>query len=139
MSAAHLPQDRWLDLSELLRELLAQGRISQDAAEQAMSVRHQAAGNLLHPLEVIAGQQLPDLQQLGTHLNLESLTAWLARQAGQPYLRIDPLRIDVASITPLMSFAFAQRHKILAVAVDGQSVTVASAQPYVRALSLIHI
>lgn len=51
MSAAHLPQDRWLDLSELLRELLAQGRISQDAAEQVMSVRHQAAGNLLHPLD----------------------------------------------------------------------------------------
>lgn len=133
MSAAHLPQDRWLDLSELLRELLAQGRISQGAAEQAMSVRHQAAGNLLHPLEVIAGQQLPDLQRPGAHLDLDSLTAWLARQAGQPYLRIDPLRIDVASITPLMSFAFAQRHKILAVAVDGQSVTVASAQPYVSA------
>ncbi|KPX34679.1 Type II secretion system protein E [Pseudomonas amygdali pv. eriobotryae] len=31
-----------------------------------------------------------------------------------------------------MSYAFAQRHKILAVAVDRESVTIASAQPYVR-------
>ena len=38
MAAAHIAQDHWLDLSELLRELLAQGRISQDAAEQAMQV-----------------------------------------------------------------------------------------------------
>ncbi|MDG6404644.1 hypothetical protein QCD79_33075, partial [Pseudomonas quasicaspiana] len=36
-------------------------------------------------------------------------------QSGQPYLRIDPLKIKVASVTPLMSYAFAQRHKILAV------------------------
>jgi len=133
MSAAHIPQDRWLDLRELLRELLAQGRISQDAAEQVLSSRPHAAGNVLHPLELIANQQLPDLQQPGRHLDLDNLTAWLARQAGQPYLRIDPLRIDVPSITPLMSHAFAQRHKILAVAVDAQSVTVASAQPYVSA------
>ncbi|MDF2395316.1 type II/IV secretion system protein [Pseudomonas sp. 3MA1] len=132
MTAAQVSPDRWLDLSELLSDLLAQERISQDAAEQAMSARRQGADPHLHPLELIASQQLPDRQQPGRHLDLDSLSAWLARQAGQPYLRIDPLRIDVAGITPLMSFAFAQRHKILAVAVDAHSVTVASAQPYVR-------
>ncbi|MCO7571634.1 Flp pilus assembly complex ATPase component TadA [Pseudomonas chlororaphis] len=132
MTAAQVSPDRWLDLSELLSDLLAQERISQEAAEQAMSARRQGADPHLHPLELIASQQLPDRQQPGRHLDLDSLTAWLALQAGQPYLRIDPLRIDVAGITPLMSFAFAQRHKILAVAVDAHSVTVASAQPYVR-------
>ncbi|PYY80135.1 type II/IV secretion system protein [Pseudomonas sp. TKO26] len=132
MHAAQVSPDRWLDLSELLSELLAQERISQDAAEQAMSERRQGADPSLHPLEFIASQQLPDRQHPGRHLDLDSLTAWLAQQAGQPYLRIDPLQIDVAGITPLMSFAFAQRHKILAVAVDAHSVTVASAQPYVR-------
>ncbi|NBF07681.1 GspE/PulE family protein [Pseudomonas sp. Fl4BN1] len=133
MTAAHTLQDRWLDLNELLRELLVQGRISQDAAEQAMRARRHGTRNPLHPLEVIASQQLSDLHHPGRHLDLDSLTSWLAEQAGQPYLRIDPLRIDVASTTPLMSYAFAQRHKILAVAVAAQSVTVASAQPYVRA------
>ncbi|WP_404937873.1 GspE/PulE family protein [Pseudomonas sp. JDS08PS003] len=133
MAATQTPQDHWLELSELLRELLTQGRISQDAAEQAISARPHGTSNPVHPLELIASQHLPDLQRPGQHLDLDSLTAWLARRAGQPYLRIDPLQIDVASITPLMSCAFAQRHKILAVAVDAQSVTVASAQPYVSA------
>jgi len=38
----------------------------------------------------------------------------------------------VAAVVPLMSYAFAQRHGILAVAVDSDTVTVASAQPHVN-------
>jgi len=133
MSAPRLVQDRWLDLGDLLRELLAQGFISQDAADQALSSRHNATNSPLHPLEFLASQHLDDLSRPGRHLDLENLTLWLAQQAGQPYLRIDPLKIDVAAITPLMSYAFAQHHGILAVSVDHDAVTIASAQPYVSA------
>ena len=131
MSVVATSRDRWLDLNDLLRELVAQKFISQDAAEQALSKRRHVHNDQLHPLEFIASQQLDDLSQPGKTLGLESLTCWLAQQAGQPYLRIDPLRIDVAAVTPLMSYAFAQRHRILAVAIDREAVTVASAQPYV--------
>ena len=125
-------QDRWLDLNDLLRELVAQGFISQDSAEHALNARRRNASlGQMHPLEFIASQQLDDLSRPGKPLDLESLTLWLSRQAGQPYLRIDPLKINVAAVTPLMSYAFAQRHKILAVAIDREAVTVASAQPYV--------
>lgn len=56
-------------------------------------------------------------------------------------MRIDPLKINVAAITPLMSYAFAQRHKILAVAIDRDAVTVASAQPFVSGweVDLTHV
>ncbi|MGE7959273.1 GspE/PulE family protein [Pseudomonas sp. NPDC089530] len=131
MSVPLVTQDRWLDLNDLLRDLVAQGFIGQDSAEQALSTRRTAANSQLHPLEFLASQQLDDLRRPGKRLDLESLTLWLAQQAGQPYLRIDPLKIDVAAITPLMSYAFAQRHKILAVAIDAEAITVASAQPYV--------
>src|SRR5450830_322042 len=133
MSVASLSQDRWLDLNELLRELHAQGFISQEAAEQALAARRTSRDTQLHPLEFIASQQLADLSRPGKPLDLENLTLWLARHAGQPYLRIDPLKINVAAVTALMSYAFAQRHKILAVAVDRDGVTIASAQPHVRA------
>ncbi|WP_122667066.1 GspE/PulE family protein [Pseudomonas viridiflava] len=134
MSAhASSSQDRWLDLNDLLRDLVAQEFIDQNSAEQALTQRRSAANLQLHPLEFIATQQLDDLKRPGRKLDLETLTAWLAAQSGQPYLRIDPLKIQVASVTPLMSYAFAQRHKILAVAVDRDSVTIASAQPYVCA------
>ncbi|MEK1844632.1 MAG: ATPase, T2SS/T4P/T4SS family, partial [Pseudomonas sp.] len=132
MSVQLATQDRWLDLNDLLRELVAQGFISQDSAEHALNARRRHAINgQQHPLEFIASQHLDDLSRPGKHLDLESLTLWLSQQAGQPYLRIDPLKINVAAITPLMSYAFAQRHKILAVSIDRDAVTVASAQPFV--------
>ncbi|AWT11859.1 type II secretion system protein E [Stutzerimonas frequens] len=133
MSVLNSPtQDRPLDLADLLRELVAQGRVAQDSAEQCLTVRRSAVANQQHPLEFLAAQQLDDLRRPGKKLDLETLTVWLAEHAGQPYLRIDPLKIDVAAITPLMSYAFAQRHSILAVAVDASAVTIASSQPFVH-------
>ena len=136
-----LAPDRLLELGDLLAQLLAEGRISQQSAEQCLAIRRSTVNSPQHPQEFLAAQQLDDLQRPGQRLDLESLTQWLAEYAGQPYLRIDPLKIDVAAITPLMSYAFAQRHKILAVAVDSESVTIASAQPLVRSweADLVHV
>ncbi|MEN5151229.1 GspE/PulE family protein [Pseudomonas orientalis] len=110
-------QDRPLELQQLLPALIEQQLITPETARQLSS----APASARHPLELIAAQ--------GTCL--ETLTQWLARHVDQPYLRIDPLKIDVATVVPLMSHAFAQRHAILAVAVDARSVTVASAQPHI--------
>ena len=110
--------DHPLELHQLLPALIEQGLITAQAAQKIS-----AAPCNQHPLECIAAEGPC----------LETLTQWLARHAGQTYLRIDPLKIDVAAVVPLMSHAFAQRHGILAVAVDAQSVTVASAQPHVSA------
>ncbi|XVO87239.1 GspE/PulE family protein [Pseudomonas palleroniana] len=113
-----MPVDQRLELHPMLPALIDAGLITSDVAQRLARV---PADNTQHPLECIAAQGPC----------LETLTQWLARQAGQPYWRIDPLKIDVAAVVPLMSHAFAQRHTILAVAVDAQTVTVASAQPYV--------
>jgi general secretion pathway protein E len=133
--------DRFLDLNDLLRELVAQGRLLQETAEQCMTLRRSAANSQQHPLEFLGAQQLDDLARPGKKLDLETLTLWLAEQAEQPYLRIDPLKINVAAVTPLMSYAFAQRHKILAVAVDSSAVTIASSQPFVKSweANLTHV
>lgn len=142
MSVLNSPaQDRFLDLNDLLRDLVAQGRLLQETAEQCMTLRRSAANSQQHPLEFLGAQQLDDLTRPGKKLDLETLTVWLAEQAGQPYLRIDPLKINVAAVTPLMSYAFAQRHKILAVAVDSSAVTIASSQPFVKSweANLTHV
>ncbi|MCE5982859.1 GspE/PulE family protein [Pseudomonas sp. LF19] len=124
----NLSEDRWLDLGTLLDELVADQRISPDDRNICPPVQHEQ-----HPLEWIASQQLADLGNPGQRLDLGTLCQWLARQAGQPYLHIDPLKIDLARLTGLMSAGFARRHGILALAADASGVTVASAQPYVRA------
>ena len=113
-----MPADQRLELLPLLPPLIDAGLVTADMAKRLSAL---APSHTQHPLESIAA--------LGP--SLESLTQWLAGHAGQPYWRIDPLKIDVATIVPLMSHAFAQRHAILAVAVDAHSVTIASAQPFV--------
>ncbi len=113
-----MPADQRLELHQLLPALVDGKLITPELAQRLSAL---PASNTQHPLERIAA--------LGP--DLETLTQWLAQHAGQPYLRIDPLQIDVAAVVPLMSHAFAQRHAILAVAVDAQTVTVASAQPHI--------
>ena len=114
-----MPADRPLELQQLLAALVDAGLVTRDIEKRVSAL---SAGNTQHPLECIAAQGLC----------LETLTQWLARHTGHPYLRIDPLKIDVATVVPLMSHAFALRHAILAVAVDAHTVTVASAQPHVN-------
>ena len=123
--------DRWLDLNNLLSTLLAQNRIQQNCAEQALLRSREASSAALHPLVFLAQQQFCDPGRDGRILDLETLTAWLADHAEQPYLRLDPLKVDAATVTGAMSFAFAQRHGIIAVAADASAITIASTQPWV--------
>lgn len=135
--------DRLLDLADLLNVLVEQGRLTQETAEQLGMLRRAAAGDTakLHPLEFIAGQAPDDVSRPGKKLDLDSLSRWLAVEANQPFFRIDPLKINVAAVTPLMSFAFAQRHRILAVELSEREVVIASAQPFVSSweANLVHV
>lgn len=135
--------DRLIELADVLNALVEQSMLSLDTAEQISTLRRSASADTLklHPIEFIAAQAPDDLIRPGRKLDIEILSRWLAAEAGQPYYRIDPLKINVAAITPLMSFAFAQRHRILAVEVNEREVVIASAQPFVRSweANLVHV
>ncbi|MBC2679496.1 type II/IV secretion system protein [Pseudomonas sp. CFBP 8758] len=127
----HCP-DGSLNLDDLIDALLVEGLIAADVAQALCDDLKQECAHPAHPLQRLADCRLPDPRQPGHLLTLEVLSRWLADHAGQPYLRIDPLCIDVATVVALMPQAFAMRHNILAVAVDEHSVTIASAQPWQR-------
>ena len=65
-------------------------------------------------------------------LGLEPLTEWLAKRVGMEYLHIDPLKIDFAGVTDVMSSAYATRFRILPVAVSDKEAVIATAEPHVR-------
>jgi len=65
-------------------------------------------------------------------LGLEELTEWLAGKVGLDYLRIDPLKIDFAAVTAVMSSAYATRFGVLPVQVGLREVVVATTQPFLR-------
>ncbi len=119
-----------IDLGELLDALAADGLLDPADARRLRYSPRTRAGATLHPVNQVADWQLVAPAD-GRPLDLQRLLAWLAQRAGQPLYHIDPLRIDVAAITSVMSFAFARRHRILAVECRDDEVVVAGAEPLV--------
>jgi general secretion pathway protein E len=125
------PHESRLSLSDICRALVQSGEIDQADAEKVLSANLGAESQERHPLEVVAIAGLTS-QQSGRVLDSERLTRWLAEWAGHPYYHIDPLKIDTPAIAKVMSYAFAQRHGILAVEIGQQEVLIASAEPFKR-------
>jgi general secretion pathway protein E len=121
--------EHFLTLAELVAALHAQGRLSDRAREHLANVN---VGSI-HPLVFLAEQKLEDAAHPGTLLTMERLLHWLGEQVQQAVYEIDPLKIDVTAVAEVMSRAFAERHRILAVEVNDQEVVIASAEPYRRA------
>ncbi|MCK4708207.1 MAG: Flp pilus assembly complex ATPase component TadA, partial [Gammaproteobacteria bacterium] len=84
-----------------------------------------------HPLQIIAERNWKDETKPSKLLSLEYLTNWLAERFNQDYYRIDPLKIDVGSVTDVMSYAYAARFNVLPVNVDEDSITFATCEPNV--------
>ncbi|MCP5158019.1 MAG: type II/IV secretion system protein [Gammaproteobacteria bacterium] len=125
------PEHR-LSLKEVLDELVADGLI--DAAEVERSgLGIKTDRGQLHPLVVIANKQLRQCRPPQQALSLELLTEWLAGKAGLPYLRIDPLKFDIAAVErllPFVSYEYAARYQILPIAADDGRVVFATAEPW---------
>ncbi len=120
-----------LELDEVLLALAADGVLTEaDAKRVRNDVRTVRGRAELHPLVLVANLKLPDQRDPGKPLSLEVLTQWLADKAGLPYLKIDPMKIDVATVTQVVSHGYAQRYRILPVAVTEQQATFASSEPF---------
>jgi general secretion pathway protein E len=120
-----------VDLAGFVAALVATGHVADDAAHALLALRRDRDALRKPVLAWLAEQNLLDLAPPHRPLDIETLTRLLAEQAGQEYYRIDPLKIDVAQITQVMSYAFTQRHGILAVEVRAQEVLIASTEPYI--------
>ncbi len=126
-----LPEHR-LNLKEVLDELVADGLVDRAHLERVGAELRSDRGEL-HPLVVIANKKLHHLQPPHQVLSLELLTEWLAGKVGLPYLRIDPLKLDIAAVErllPFVSYDYAARYHILPVAADDTRVVFATTEPY---------
>ncbi len=85
----------------------------------------------VHPLVLIADQGLKSDTKPAYPLTLEKLTSWLAEKTGSPYLRIDPLKIDVNNVTRAIPQAYASKLHILPVEVNARELVVATCEPFI--------
>ncbi|HEY9034801.1 MAG TPA: GspE/PulE family protein [Pseudomonadales bacterium] len=121
---------RQLELRELLSELRKDERISDDDVDMVLRKPRSKEDLAKHPLTFIAEQELEDRKNKGRLLDETALSHWLAEQAGLNHYDIDPLRVNTARVTEVMSFAYAKKYRILAVEVEPDKVMIACAEPY---------
>jgi general secretion pathway protein E len=124
--------DRRLRLDDILKLLVAEGIVGAADAEKAAQSRHHRYDT---PLELIADQKwkTPATPEAPAKpITLDWLVEWLAGKLGVPWMHIDPLKIDLTAVTQTMSNAFAERFRILPVAVDRMTLTVATSEPFMR-------
>ena len=123
--------DRPLTLNQVIADLIADKLISKETGEQLL-INRRSFQSAQHPLILIGNQKWKDLRDPKKTLHLENLTQWLADKVHLDYFHIDPFKVDFAAVTKVMSNAYAERFKILPVAVNSSEVTIATAEPFVR-------
>ena len=121
------PVEARLTLAGLAEDLFADGRLGEADCNRLRKMMIGA----VHPLVFLAEQKLADPARPGETLDMDQLLGWLSARSGQPVYEIDPLKINVSAVSEVMSRAFAQRHRILAVEVSAQEVKIASGEPFV--------
>jgi general secretion pathway protein E len=122
-----------LELEQMLRALVTDGWMASSDADRVRQDVRAGQGRLeLHPITVIGNLKLPNAQDPRKLLSAEFLTEWLAGAAGLSYLKIDPMKIRMAEVTEVIGQAYAQRYKLLPVAVTPATVTFATSEPFVR-------
>jgi general secretion pathway protein E len=129
--AAPVDADGRIELDGILAALVADGLLAAADATRVRADQRTARGRVeLHPLVLVATLKPPNAQDPGKPLSLEVLTEWLARRAGLPYLKIDPMKIDVGQVTQVISHAYAQRFRILPIAVSDMEIVFATPEPF---------
>src|SRR6266705_1552343 len=115
-------------LAEVLDAMVEDKMVDAEAATALKKERRYYRG-ALHPLVIVAEQKWKKGNAL---LTLDALSEWLAKRVGLEYLHIDPLKIDFAAVTEVMSSAYATRFRVLPVGVSAKEAIIATAEPHLR-------
>jgi general secretion pathway protein E len=116
-------------LESILKRLVKQQMVDVEQANMVTSLISEKRRRNLHPLEIIAEHGWENKCHPGQLLTLDVLTDWFAQENGLTRFHFDPLKMDVASCTSLMTYAYASRFGILPVKVSDDSVTIAVSDP----------
>lgn len=123
--------DKFLSVSVLVEELYKDGLLNQETYALAKKIRRGKDEQKTHSISLIAKQNYVNALTTGKTLNETAIIAWLAAKHRMDAYQIDPLEVDVTAVTQIMSYAFSERHQILAVKVTQDEVWVACCEPEV--------
>ncbi len=120
-----------LELRAVLEGLLQDGLIDEANSKLLLSITKPSAGQKdLGPLERIANSGWPSMRDGETLIDLDFLSKWLADKTNLPWKRIDPLKVDVPTVTAVTSSAYATRFNVICVEVTPEYVVFGTAEPF---------
>jgi general secretion pathway protein E len=122
--------NRRLDLDEVLAVLLHDAVITDVEVKRVRSASRTSGRTELHPLVVVSNAKLQHAQNPELAINLEWLTEWIAQHADLPHLRIDPTKIDVASVGQVVTANYATRYRMLPIEITATELTIATSEPF---------
>lgn len=118
-----------LTLGDTLRMLVNDGVVDKIQAEKLYKDR-KLDSSKLHPLVVIAEQKWKNLKTPYNAVTVEWLSSWLASRAGLDYYHIDPLKLDFGAAAQIVSKGYAERLKIMPIAIQGGEAVIATTEPF---------
>ena len=122
--------ERKLGLKEVLDWMVEDGLLDAASASKALSDIRMKSGPARHPVTGISELRLRSARTPSAPLTAPYITEWLAGRVKMPFYNIDPLKIDMKSVTGVMSADYAAKRSILPVEISGKDLTVAVAEPF---------
>ena len=102
--------------------------------EQIRAVRKSSAkGRISNPVtivDVIVSLQLDRADDPAQPLDEETIYQALARAWKIPFIKIDPLKLDLNLVTTTIPHTFARKHLVLPIAIEENCLTVATPDPF---------
>jgi len=92
-----------LTLKQVLSQLTKMGMIAEDDAKRISEKRK---NNKLHPLVILAKEELKDRRSPNLPLTIEKLFKWLAEYSGKQFIDINPLKLDTTAVTSILPMAY---------------------------------
>lgn len=117
-----------LRIDDLLVQLEKAQRITADQLATARSKTRSSSGAAV---EQIAKLELEDQARPGKTLSSMAITQWLADSLNMEFVHVDPLKIDVESLSQIMSYEYAKRYYLLPLQITETTVQIATCEPMV--------
>ncbi len=134
----HLMVQRGILLHNQLKDVLARGKVQESRLYSlhysGVSRRSNPGVDLVSPTEILASLNLEIHGSHGRVLTADAITEALASATGIPYLKIDPLKLDLHVVTDHIPRPFALKNLIVAVQESNGIITVAVADPFNEAV-----
>ncbi|MBI5492986.1 MAG: type II/IV secretion system protein [Deltaproteobacteria bacterium] len=117
------------------REILIKGeaqkaRLKKSQESFYSSKRLHTMTDAVSPAEVIASFGLPLSSDQRKSLTEDVITEAIAKEVGLPYIKIDPLKLNLDLVTSHIPRPFAQRYLVVPIEEKGGVVTLAVADPF---------